>query len=577
MKSIEKVINDLDWLRKNLIGRNILFDTPFGKRPLVYADYTASGRGVKLIEDYIRQILPYYANTHTEDDFTGKFMTDLLEKSQDRIKDLVNAGDKGKIIFAGSGTTGGVTRLLQILGIYWSPRLKKRIIRLLDSCKIRNNNRKLECHKALLNYIEDNKPLVYIGPYEHHSNELIWRKSLCEVVRVPLTKEGEINLEFLEKHLKNRKNTKRMTIGSFSAASNVTGIKTPVYKLAKLLHKYNALACFDFAASGPYVEIDMNHDEDSYFDAIFLSPHKFLGGPGATGILLFNEKIYPYDLPPTVSGGGTVDFVNREEEHYTNNIEEREKPGTPGILQAIKASLVFQLKDIIGLNNIEKIEQFYKNKFFSEFKNNEKIIIYGSLNPSKRVGIISFNIKHNDRYLHPKFITTLLNDLFGIQSRAGCSCAGPYGHELLGIDHKQSSKYYNMIVEKHLVGIKPGWTRINLHYSFSIQEIDYMIKSIKFIIDHGYKLIPLYNFNFSTGEWKHINYKNEISQISLEEMTKNNLNFKHSTGNIKQQASYYLQYAKQIAEEVEQKKYKKFSKEIEELMNFYVINPKRNK
>ena len=572
MKSIEQRINELDWLRENLIGRNILFDTPFGKRPLVYADYTASGRGVKLIEDYIQQILPYYANTHTEDDFTGKFMTKLLQKSENRIKELVNAGEKGKIIFAGSGTTAGVTRLLQILGIYWSPRLKERINKLLDSCKTRNKNKELECHKALLKYIEENKPLVFIGPYEHHSNELIWRKSLCEVVRIPLNPNGSIDLDLLEKQLNKCQNSTRMIIGSFSAASNVTGIKTPVFEIASLLHKYKALACFDFAASGPYVEIDMNHDEASYFDAIFLSPHKFLGGPGATGILLFNEKIYPHDLPPTVSGGGTVDFVNHESEHYYKNIEAREKPGTPGILQALKASLVFQLKDIIGLENIEKIEHFYKGKFFSEFKNNNRIQIYGSPDPNKRIGIVSFNIKHKDRFLHPKFVTTLLNDLFGIQSRAGCSCAGPYGHELLGITHKQSSKYYDLIVEENMAGIKPGWARINLHYSFSRSEINYIIDCIKFIANKGYKFLPMYKFDFSNGEWKHFEKPAKKAEFDFPKWIKKEKKQNHKKADIEQKSKEYLEFAEKLASEIKPRKYIKFSPKVEELMFFYVVN-----
>jgi selenocysteine lyase/cysteine desulfurase len=500
--STSDLIMQLEWLRKDIIGRNKSFETPFGQRPLVYADYTASGRGIKSIENYIQHILQYYANTHTEDDFTGKTMTQLLHQAEKIIKNEVNAGPKGKIIFTESGTTGGIAKLQQILGVYWPPATRERVYGFLNSCLERNPDRD-ECNLALRNYMNEHKPIVFVGPYEHHSNELMWRQTLCDIIEIPLAANSGLDLHALESIVSAHKHAHRLKIGSFSAASNVSGILTDVYEVARILHRNGALACFDFAACAPYLKIDMNKDAEAYFDAIFLSPHKFLGGPGTTGILIFNQDIYPGKLAPTISAGGTVDYVSPEKQEYIKDIESREKPGTPGILQAIRVALVFQLKRKVGLDNIDQIERYYYERFMDRVQTNKNIVFYGPTEADRKIPIIPFNVIHKDKYLHPKFVTKLLNDLFGIQSRAGCSCAGPYGHYLMKIEQKFSDYYRCIITNIGYTGIKPGWVRVNLHYGMEEAEIDYLINAISFVSESGYKFLPLYDFDIKTGEWQY--------------------------------------------------------------------------
>lgn len=499
---IKDKIASLSWLRSEIIGRNMGFETPFGLRPLVYADYTASGRGITSIERHITRILQYYANTHTEDDFTGKTMTGLLHEAERVIKQAVNAGPKGKVIFTESGTTGGIAKLQQILGVYWPPATRERVNSFLLSCLTRNPDRE-DCNLALNNFIRDNKPIVFVGPYEHHSNELMWRHTLCEIQEIPMGKDYGVDLEELERRVSDPLYAHRLKIGSFSAASNVTGLRTEVYELARILHRHGALACFDFAACAPYIEIDMNRDSEAYFDAIFLSPHKFLGGPGTSGILVFNEDIYPKKLPPTVAAGGTVDYVSPEKEEFIKDIEAREKPGTPGILQAIRIALAFRLKEKVGLPLIDEIERHYFESFMQAFAGDDRITFYGPLEPDRKIPIIPFNIKHKDKYLHPKFVTRLLNDLFGIQTRAGCSCAGPYGHYLMNIKQQFSNYYRCLITNIGYIGIKPGWVRLNLHYALDMTELNYLIEAVKFVVEHGAKFLPSYIFDIKSGEWQH--------------------------------------------------------------------------
>ncbi len=569
--NVKDLIQNLEWLRNDIIGRNMIFKTPFGDRPLVYADYTASGRGLYTIENYIQRILQFYANTHTEDDFTGKTMTGLLHEAEMIIKKAVNAGPKGKIIFTESGTTGGITKLQQILGVYWPPATRERVNGFLKSCLDRNPDREA-CNIALHEYIDNNKPIVLVGPYEHHSNEVMWRQTLCDIVEIPLNEEEELDLLKLEEMISNPKYANRPKIGSFSAASNVSGLKTNVYEVARILHKHNALACFDFAACAPYLEIDMNKDNECYFDAIFLSPHKFLGGPGTSGILIFNSDIYPSNLPPTIGAGGTVDYVSPSKQEFIKDIETREKAGTPGILQAIRTSLVFEVKDKVGTQAIEEIEEFYYHRFIDAFKDDKRIAFYGPLDTKKKIPIIPFNIVHKDKILHPKFVTRLTNDLFGIQTRAGCSCAGPYGHYLMGIEQKLSDYYRCMITNIGYTGIKPGWVRLNLHYILDEYEINYLIEAVQFVLEHGYKFLPLYTFDIKTGEWEH--QETELfSPVSLNiEQVYNTDRFIHNQ--IKNAPELYkiaLDEAKRFAGTLsDDLTFVRFDKEMEALMYFYV-------
>lgn len=571
MKSAPELIHSLAWLRSDIIGRNMLFDTPLGKRPLVYADYTASGRGLNSIENYLLRIMQFYANTHTEDDFTGKTMTELLHAAEKVVKNHVNAGPKGKIIFTESGTTGGIAKLQQILGVYWPPATRERVGAFLKSCLARESGKE-DCNRELRDYIQQNKPIVFVGPYEHHSNEIMWRQTLCDIIEIPLGADDELDLVKLEQTVSDPIYAHRDKIGSFSAASNVSGLKTPVYEVAAILHRHGALACFDFAACAPYVQIDMNRDEHSYFDAIFLSPHKFLGGPGTTGILIINSDIYPADLPPTVCAGGTVDYVSPLKEEYIRDIESREKPGTPGIMQAIRTALVFQLKDKVGVETIETIEAYHYQRFKAAFEGDDRIAFYGPQESEKKVPIIPFNIRHRDRVLHPKFVTRLLNDLFGIQTRAGCSCAGPYGHHLMKIAQNLSDYYRCMITNVGYTGIKPGWVRLNLHYILSESEVDYLISAVQFVIEHAHKFLPVYIFDIKSGDWTHQDAV-PSQPIALDvNAAYSGDSFVHSQPSHPEE--YYqaaLDAAYRLAETLpEEYSVVRFEKELDNLMFFYV-------
>jgi selenocysteine lyase/cysteine desulfurase len=312
-----------------------------------------------------------------------------------------------------------------------------------------------------------------------------------------------------------------MRIGSFSAASNVTGIRTDVRKVSTLLHAHNAIACFDYAACAPYVEIDMNPEpefvgDDPSIDAVFISPHKFLGGPGSSGVLIFNERIYHRELPPSVSAGGTVDYVGLEGQDYIGRIEEREKAGTPGVLQTLKAGLVFQIKDRVGVDVINKREHELTERAMKSWGDDHNIEILGNPDPERRVSIMSFNVKDPDgNYLHHKFVTALLNDLFGIQSRAGCSCAGPYGHRLLNIDHDTSERY-RQAVQNGYCGMKPGWCRIGLHWVMDDAEANYVIQAVRFIARTGYLFLGQYNFDLCSGTWSHHQATDELQKFSLD-------------------------------------------------------------
>jgi selenocysteine lyase/cysteine desulfurase len=493
---------DFEYLRSQVIGADAPVTTPFGERLMVYADYTASGRCLDLVEKYIQNIQRNYANTHTEDDISGRSMTCLLEQAERAIKDSVNAGPDGCIVSVGSGATGAIDKLQQIIGVALPPATRQNLKAMLRGLLGDAADEKFSA------YLQQRQPVVFVGPYEHHSNEISWRENLASVVEVNLAADGGIDLAHLERLLQDPAYQGRMRIGSFSAASNVTGMLTPVHAIAALLHAHGAMACFDYAASAPYVGIDMNppagkYPGDASLDAVFISPHKFLGGPGSSGVLVFNRRIYHSELPPSVSAGGTVDYVGPEGQDFIADIEEREKAGTPGVLQILKAGLAFQIKDAVGVDAIGRRERELTRRAFERWGAHPGVEILGNPDPERRIGIVSFNLKDpRGRYLHPKFVTTLLNDLFGIQSRAGCSCAGPYGHRLLDIGHAKSEQYRKWI-NKGFCGIKPGWCRISLHYVMDDVEVNYIVDAVEFVAEQGHRFLPLYDFDLHSGAWTH--------------------------------------------------------------------------
>ena len=475
----------VDWneLRNEVVGRDASISTPYGERLLTYADFTASGRGLIPFERYMQQLLALYANTHTEDDTTGRLTSQRLAAAEAVIRRRLNADENYKLFSVGSGATAAVTRLQQMLGIYLPPATRERL------------------QPAALDSIA--RPVVFVGPYEHHSNEISWREGLCDVVEVGLDEGGFLSLQDLEAQLSDPRYADRQKIGSFSAASNVSGVKTDVYAVARLLHRHGALAFFDFSASAPYVRIDVRHDDEAYFDGVFFSPHKYLGGPGASGILLIREAVYRRDLPPSVSGGGTVSFVNARSQDYIDDIEEREKAGTPGILQTIRSALAIDLQHEIGVERIEERERDLIGRALQRLSAQPGVDIIADAAPERRLAILSFNIRSGQRYLHPRFVVRLLNDLFGIQSRAGCSCAGPYGHRLLHID-LETSERYRQFIRTGQEGIKPGWVRLNFHYLISDAEFDFLCEAISFVATHGTLFLRDYRFSPRSGSWTHL-------------------------------------------------------------------------
>ncbi len=554
----------LEYVRGQIIGRDLLFETPFGFRNMLYADYTASGRGLHFIEENLLRIQWSYANTHTEDDYSGKYMTRLYHQAQTRIKKMVNAGERGKVFPAGSGSTGALKKLQEIIGVYIPPLTRERLYR---SCsETREGGGRVRRH------IEKNMPVVFIGPYEHHTNELMWRESFAEVVVVRLSEGGGLDLADLERKVSSPRFKGRIKFGSFSAGSNITGVKTPVYEVARVCHRHDTAVFFDFAAVAPYVQVDMNRDKDSYFDAVFFSPHKFLGGPGSSGILVINDRIYRNDLPPTTAGGGTVVYVGFDHHDYEADIETREMAGTPPILQTIKAALAMEVKDRIGTAAIERIERDYLAFFLAQLGKIPNLRLVGRYDAPDLTPIVSFNIVHGDRILHPKFVTKLLNDLFGIQSRAGCSCAGPYGHTLLGIGRGTSERLRGAIARGFL-GIKPGWVRINIHYTFTRSDIEFLLRAIAFAARYGSLFLRCYGFDWGTGEWRYRGFREKKPNLSLKAASQTKT---VDRSRLKSSRASYFQEARELAGKLKaagEPKFRRDAEDIENLKYFYYVSP----
>jgi selenocysteine lyase/cysteine desulfurase len=478
--------NYFEQFRHEIIGIDAFIETPYGKKKLIYADWIASGRLYKQIENRLSQdIGPMVGNTHSESSATGKAMTEAYHAAQKIVKRHVNADENDLLIFTGTGMTSAIAKLQRILGL----KVPEQAINYCVFTHGEYNN----CREIP----NENRPVVFLTHTEHHSNHTSWFETLADVVVLEPSADLTVDPESLRKEIVKYKG-RPLLIGSFSACSNVTGYVPPYYELARIMHEFNGYCFVDFAASAPYKEINM-HPEDrmEQLDAVFFSPHKFLGGPGSAGVLVFSKHLYKNKTPDT-PGGGTVKWTNRWGGYsYISDIEVKEDGGTPGFLQGIKAALAIVLKERMDPEKIRQREEELIYLTFRELPAIKGLHILAE-NIRDRLGVFSFYLDG----IHHNLVTQLLNDRFGIQVRGGCSCAGTYGHFLLNVDIRLSKEITDRI-EAGDLSMKPGWVRLSLHPTMTDEELLYITDAIRQISDNSAEWGKDYIYDLHTNEFHH--------------------------------------------------------------------------
>ncbi|WP_445737183.1 aminotransferase class V-fold PLP-dependent enzyme [Mariniflexile sp.] len=465
--------------RENIIGVDTEIETPFGKKPLVYADWIASGRLYGPIEDIMRErIGPMVGNTHSETSYTGKLMTGLYETAKNEIKKHVNASEEDAIITTDTGMTGVLCKFQRILGLKIPEKLEK-----------------------AFTIPENERPIVFLTHMEHHSNQTTWLETIADVVVLQPSDGLFVDAKILGDQLEKYKERK-LKIGSFTACSNVTGVGTNYYELAEIMHAHGGYCFVDFAASAPYAEIDMHPKEAARrLDAIFFSPHKFLGGPGSSGVLVFNKALYKNRIPDN-PGGGTVTWTDPWGGHsFFESVEAREDGGTPGFLQTMRTALAIRLKEKMKVEKIRQRENELVRRCFEELPKTKGLQVLAK-EVRYRLGVFSFYIEH----LHYNLVVKLLNDHYGIQVRGGCSCAGTYGHLLLEVSKERSRNITSQIDLGNLAE-KPGWVRLSLHPTMTDTELDYILEAIKKVAQDGEEMAKEYSYNTHTNAFYHVSEK----------------------------------------------------------------------
>lgn len=449
----------IDRLANGLIGRDAMVEGPFGTKPLVYADYVASGRALMQIEQFVMEhVLPYYANSHTEASYCGGTMTRMRREARAKIAEICGADSQSAVIFTGSGATAGINRLVKLFGA--------------DQPNTR----------------------VILGPYEHHSNILPWRESGADIVELPEAANGGPDLQALADCLGESTKFARV-ICSFSAASNVTGIIADVAELTTMVKQAGAMMIWDYAGAGPYVPISMTPTQNAAIDAIVVSPHKFIGGPGASGVMIIRRDAV-VRATPTWAGGGTVRFVSSQGHDYAESLEAREEAGTPNVVGDIRAALSFIVKEAIGAARMKTRNEELRQRALAAWQSHPNIELLGNLQ-SDRLPIFSFRLRDGyGGYIHQQLATRMLSDRFGIQARGGCACAGPYVHRLLNISDEESDRLRASILNGDEME-KPGFVRLNFSVLLDDAKVDYILACVSQLASDAGEFSHIYGYDSS--------------------------------------------------------------------------------